>query len=108
MPVSLTEFLLARIAEDEHVAMVTRADEHPNVRERSAATSAYDAAGYTYVRTTSGRLSRDCTARRRIVSAHQAAQEAGDETTVVALETVMRHLAAVHADHPDFDPAWRD
>ena len=96
---TLSEFLLARIAEDEHAAMVARPDEHSNVRDRSSVTTSFDAAGYAFVRAASGRVARDCSARRRIIER----EGSGDLDDIPTL----RDLAAVYADHPDYDDTWR-
>ena len=106
---TLADFLLARIAEDEHAAMKARPDEHLNVRERSAITSAFDAAGYSYIRETSGRVARDCAAKRAIVEAaqeHRPPPDDGDDGARV-FDLVLRRLAVVYADHPEYDAAWR-
>ena len=74
---TLTEFLLARIAEDEEMVepvMIV----HPD------------------------RFLAECVAKRRIVESLESAKV----RERVALHRVMRHLAAVYADHPDYDEAW--
>ena len=111
MTVTLTEFLLARIAEDE---------------ERAAEWTYTKNVGAGRVRTVtvpvgfmSARVLADCEAKRRIVEAWTRL-EAGDTTqwvitgvwdeglgyAVSALEFALGCLAAVYADHPDFDPEW--
>jgi hypothetical protein len=64
------------------------------------------------------RVLRDVAAARAIVAQYQAAAANADAETdteegwvadgvVDALAGVIRILAAAHADHPDYDPAWR-
>jgi hypothetical protein len=74
---TLTEFLLARIAEDEEMVepvMIV----HPD------------------------RFLAECVAKRRIVEDLDTAKV----RERVALHRVMRHLAAVYSDHPEYDEAW--
>lgn len=118
---SLTEFLLARIAEDE--ARAPLVDQCPyNLGD---ITEEEDWAG---VHWTSARVLAECEAKRRIVAEHapferpyydRAASEfrtgtAGcgrcisDDRDVVDWPcATMRALAAVYADHPDYREEWR-
>jgi hypothetical protein len=93
----LTDFLLARIAEDE--AWLRSAAEHwacyPPPQEPT-------------------RLLAECEAKREIVRAYQLRAEQGSgrggevigyHATGVAV--AIRHLAAVYADHPDYRGEWR-
>jgi hypothetical protein len=89
---TITEFLLARIAEDERVA---RAD------------LASDAWGNPYgdgtgieLTFTSERVLSECEAKRQIVFLTE--HGCGDD-----YERVQRALASVYADHPDFREEWR-
>lgn len=124
----LTEFLLARIAEDEAVAReatlaqfsgfadapdaVWRVDyEKPIytvrgvrdvgrvVRDRAAHVARHDPA----------RVLAECEAKRRIVarSAPLADMQVRRQTRNLACDT-LRALALPYRDHPDFDPAWAD
>lgn len=104
-------FLLARIAEDEAAA------EHGR-RHNDVGTYANDNYGCLLVDPT--RVLLECEAKRRVVAEHDAAHILHDQgppkpcsvdvgTTRTALVwpcRTMRILAAVYADHPDFDPAW--
>ncbi len=60
------------------------------------------------------RAVREVEAKRKIVAEYVAAQAwsyppgDGDEAVQEALNSVVRHLAAVWSDHPDYDPAWND
>ena len=68
------------------------------------------------------RVLAECEAKRRIIEqAHEASSDrysvigefcVGRDETQEAMdtdpgETILRALAAVYADHPDFDPTWR-
>jgi hypothetical protein len=109
--VTLTEFLLARIAEDEKAArarFITRRMiggkmvdvpilARPGVWAWSPA-----------------RVLDECGAKRRIVEAARHAEEAGESATYtagedsrwMAYEEVLRALALPYAAHPDYDPTW--
>jgi ribosomal 50S subunit-associated protein YjgA (DUF615 family) len=88
---TLTEFLLARIAEDEEVAR------YSETRTRSMA---------------------ECEAKRRIVDlAARMIRDANNATTdkgrierhlnVVSATAILHALAALYAGHPDYDETWR-
>jgi hypothetical protein len=105
---TLTEFLLARIAEDE--AAAERGRSHPD-----PATFANDNYGYLWV--DPARVLAECEAKRRIVDRLTRAiaeddaetdQEAGWVTRGVrdALTEVAHELALVYADHPDYSAEW--
>lgn len=89
---ALTDFLLARITEDEAELRDARIEDMPEwwaptawSRERGLA---------------------ECEAKRRIVAMHgelcfgNGDRGAGDE--------VLEHLAQVYSDHPDYDPTWNN
>lgn len=102
---TLTEFLLARIAEDERAAKILL--EHDQRPLLSVALTVNHPA----------RFLAECEAKRRIVGiyhyvsmsepdeGHSSVPLGGDgpETYYEAVQ----HLAAVYADHPDYDEAWR-
>jgi hypothetical protein len=113
--VTLTEFLLARIAEDEAVALEARDAPRP-----SYATAWYTGAevplplGIGLIKTMSpARVLAECEAKRRIVGDFTGERldadynDCGDECVGNALHWVLRALALPYADHPDYDPAWR-
>ena len=75
---TLTEFLLQRIAQDE-----------------AAARLRYD------------RIVAECEAKRRVAELVAHCEDLSDEDWAVALEAA-RTLAAIHADHPDYDPEWQE
>ena len=105
---TITEFLLARIAEDEASAGSWYEDWGGNMEPLG------------------DRIWAECKAKRQIVELHTpwgfeysggeacARCVSPDDWNVIALPdeerfpcATLRHLAAVYADHPDFDPAWR-
>lgn len=96
--VTLTEFLLARIAEDEAVARAGLVLE--------------TGAGYEPVAGSEGpispwqrRLLAECEAKRRIVE-RCSAVGAGYPSHYLA-QGMLAELAAVYADHPDWREEWR-
>ena len=66
MTLTLTDFLLARIAEDEAVVREARSSEHPADRDGTAL-MAIDGTGSAAVMISSGRVLAECEAKRRIV-----------------------------------------
>lgn len=88
-PMTLTEFLLARIAEDEAAA---EGDPHASYCEERGCTCG---AG-----TTTTRVLAECEAKRRIILALCDDYEEPSPS-------VLRTLAGIYADHPDYDEAWR-
>jgi hypothetical protein len=103
---TITEFLLARIAEDEDDAR--HADRGFRVVGFPAGTPAHVLA--------------ECEAKRRIVEF--AAGASNDRASVISEfavgrqqeaamwaddpgEKILRALAAVYSDHPDYDESWR-
>jgi hypothetical protein len=78
---NLTEFLLARIAEDEGSPP------------------------------TCSRVLADCEAKRRIVERHRSKPDTGGWYCAGCGDDWpcedLRDLASVYADHPDYDEAWR-
>ncbi|MFF2621228.1 DUF6221 family protein [Oerskovia jenensis] len=107
----LTEFLLARIAEDEAAAREEDAD--------YAATTllpTYDSEHQA--RWNTERVLAECEAKRRIVELHfendpgpdaecGACGDIGGYYSQVWPCPTIKALAAVYADHPDYDEAWR-
>lgn len=84
----LTEFLLARIAEDQRWAE----DYYPPPP--------------MWI---SGRLLAECEAKRRIVELHGSVDpcDAHDASFRTVPCDTIRALALPYADHPDYDPTWR-
>lgn len=126
---TITEFLLARIAEDEAVARaiydhdrwileedgngdewvteVDRADQHWRV-----AMTKRIGHGEHIARHDPARVLAECEAKRRIVDGLEAAFVANSNGTfarekLLGMLDAVGFIAAVYADHPDFDEAWR-
>lgn len=125
---TLTEFLLARIAEDEAAARAAIQPEelYPwgdrQLPQRSPDNFSEDIAGY--LGGTWGdhcaiwsplRVLAECEAKRRIVAEAKAAEDAGEAALYTAgedarwftYESVLGLLALPYADHPDYDENWR-
>lgn len=98
----LTEFLLARIAEDEAVAR--RAADEFDINDP------FPAAHVTYA---PARVLAECEAKRRIVEIMLDQIDLGRRAgrwlnwEDMAMQT-LRALALPYRDHPDFDRAWAD
>ncbi|PZR55239.1 hypothetical protein DNL40_02390 [Xylanimonas oleitrophica] len=102
---TLPEFLLARIAEDEAGAD----DVH-----RVGCGASPDEQGYTYPCDCGqpARLLAECEAKRRIVGVNAAPDwPQGDDRYTLGWQdsahAVLRALALPYASHPDYDEAWR-
>lgn len=90
----LREFLLARIAEDEAAASTWYEDWGGNMESLTE------------------RVLAECEAKRRIVELHYSWELHSNripllEAQVVTATTILRVLASVHSDHPDFEPKWK-
>jgi hypothetical protein len=100
---TLTEFLLARITEDEADARHSSADAMTGYRWKHYPRGAYEEIQALAL----GRARRvlaECEAKRKIVNA--MGSTLGDaEQSVAAF--VLKALALPHADHPDYDEEWR-
>lgn len=88
---TLTEFLLARIAEDE--AACGGGDEPENWCDRATGVH-YDPA----------RVLAECEAKRRIVN---VARYADEGSAGWGFRRILGDLAAVYGDHPDHREEWR-
>lgn len=111
---TITDFLLARIAEDEHRAKQSWAGGHRGSRWLSEP----------------DRQLAECKAKRAIVDLYAAhldramayrsprwadamsetdkAKAKRQEARLGVSEVAIRYLAAVYASHPDYDPEWAD
>lgn len=104
---TLTDFLLARIAEDE--AAASRAGSHNGV-------GVYANDNYGCLLVQPARVLAECEAKRRVIDAAWECQEMldiehhlRDRSELEAAgdyPATLRHLAQPYADHPDFDPSW--
>lgn len=115
---TITEFLLARIADDEwcaqHMAMLARddggRDDDDEILYEWTAFERRDGAWHKTARLpkhiTPGRVLAECKAKRAIVGLHPEiltiCQGCGES---YPCRTLMA-TAAVYADHPDYDPDW--
>ena len=101
----LTEFLLARIAEDEREA--GDADEARLWQWSQHGHMIIADAGHMQ-RFTPSRMLRECEAKRRIVDEH--ARHKGDCDRDYQYGdhpcSTLRALASAYSDHPHYDPAW--
>jgi len=122
---SLTEFLLARIDEDEDAARaaVEVADkQHAWWVDGPGSTSdkwwvyatgenfQHKAVADHIARHDPARVLRECEAKRRIVAAYLAERRGAGTTAIYvgdALEEVLGDLAAPYANHPDYRQEWK-
>lgn len=102
---TLTDFLLARIAEDEGAATELR-DQYPHDGGPSHLSGNWD-----IVQVTTGydRVLAECEAKRRIVEEVRDSEILSDEGTngFVLARSVLRLLATPYADHPDCREEWK-
>jgi hypothetical protein len=114
---TLTEFLLARIAEDEAVARQAPIDARrvSNDLGRSNPWEAEVTTDETWgangeVSLTASRMLAECAAKRQIVYQAEFATAMSDpafDTAKATTSSILRHLARAYSDHPDYDEAWR-
>lgn len=110
---TLTDFLLAQIAEDE----TCPGCKHPVERHygrwcrvvTGAVVDAHERICCCGLVDSRDRVLAECAAKRRIVELcradHEDSMSTGDDTTELASE-VLRALASVYADHADYRPEW--
>ena len=104
---TLTEFLIARIAEDEYATSLTY--ETCFVGKIEGCGSRYDLA----LRMNPARVLAECEAKRRIVEHLSPAVDYDRDRFIVmstlerAATATLRDLAAIYADHDDYDESWR-
>ena len=95
----LTEFLLARIADDEAWAAArSKTEWHEGHIVKMADTAV------------ASRLRKDCEAKRRIVENPPEKYDDGEPNETAAYddwEWTCKVLATVYADHPDYRPEWK-
>lgn len=113
----LTDFLAQRLDEDEAVARkaVLMRDRtkfarghEPEVPDMSAWAND-DVLGGAVVSVGPERVLAEVEAKRRIVEqcTHDGRMEPTEDSDDILDWLTLRHLAAVYADHPDYDEAWR-
>lgn len=114
----ITEFLLARIAEDEAVAR--RVDSGPPIVQQLQAGIDHENGSLSgWVEVDAGRVLVECEAKRRIVElagdATSLDMQVDDEFRVGPRDMdaepyigdlILRQLALPYAGHPDFDVEW--
>jgi hypothetical protein len=110
-----TEFLLARIAEDEAAAQwaVRFKYDHPSDSPWRRAQIAIDrGAAFSsdphVARWDPARVLAECEAKRRIIDQAEQWIENYDEGTDPMSAATLRLLALPYADHPDYDPKWAE
>ena len=89
---TIAEFLLARIAEDEEWVR------HPDWCRAVADDQACDCDG-------PARVLAECEAKRRIVEREPLWNDPPEVRELY--DDTLRDLAAIYADHPDYDEEWR-
>jgi len=125
--VTMTEFLLARIAEDEAAARAVqplgysidmggrRNDERWYVArlrfsgaDGAARAEQDEEASQLFARHDPARVLAECEAKRRIVEGAPRAWDNDLENhhLLPAGQVILEHLAAVYADHPDYREEW--
>jgi hypothetical protein len=118
---TLTEFLLARIAEDQTEAGAVLADTYYDWGSYMDDAGMYHtSAAHFAARHDPARVLAECEAKRRIVNDWQTLTDRVDDqrrplhlfdpvTSMLlkATEPWLRHLATVYAGHPDYREEWR-
>ena len=94
----LSEFLLARIAEDEGAALLIRDGDDWHAPDECTVCDATRAARDKYG--DPARVLAECEAKRRIVE-HEI------DSTGLSDGYYARLLATPYADHPDYNPEWK-
>jgi hypothetical protein len=95
---TLTEFLLARIAEDEYARLDVRRWPYPWIDIQTRAARQRQLSD-------DRRVFLECDAKRRIVE--RALAPVAHAGQSLERDATLRDLAAAYADHPDYDEAWR-
>lgn len=91
---TITEFLLARIAEDADRARTFLADNHEALKRAGAPWPSMALAGVE-------RVLAECAAKRAIIEQAERSDSGWWESIYVDI------LAAVYADHPDYQTDWK-
>jgi len=100
---TLSEFLQARIAEDEAEAQARREHSEGCWPNMDNCQSHYGEEGQWSWGP--ARVLAECEAKRRIVSEIEGTRATGTYTT--RLLTILLHLAMPYADHPDYHDEWK-
>lgn len=123
---TLSEFLLARIAEDQDVAETVMSpglwqeagDDFERIEDAEGQWAADTIVGNArhIVRWQPARVLAECDAKRRIVEQFQRNEQIGHSSNILApevrrtnltLEGVLLALALPYADHPEYQETWR-
>lgn len=111
---TLTEFLLARIAEDEADARKAMPGPWTSDGGVYAGHPTNEVVDYTYednadhiARWDPARVLAECDAKRRIVVRCREMQSASVPMAVHLATRTLADLALPYANHPSYDPAWR-
>lgn len=120
----LTDFLLARIAEDEAVAHDVLADRHRLIESgarienpSTVALEMYDDGPSAFAAMSAERLLAECAAKRAIVTAYEQSLDRPEAGMIVrsahphatdALEGAVRALAGIYAGRGNFDAGSRE
>lgn len=116
---TLTEFLLARIAEDEAAARnagggaweswshrAGSLDLRDLVEDRKRFAEVPEDRDEHIVRWSPARVRAECEAKRAIVDLALSAEHAGQVLDGALINGALAALALPYADHPDYDPEW--
>lgn len=112
---TLTEFLLARIAEDEVAARQARDRIYPTMWSEDVGKMHGQHVVAHVERHAPDRVLAECETKRRIVADLRQIEDSLQGTDLVpwyeanadwAAGRTLRHLAAVYADHPDYQQEW--
>jgi len=95
--VTLTEFLLARIAEDEAVARWGRLVDDPSDPDSATKILRWDHA----------RLIAECEAKRAVIAFANTSTEYASGAALHQFRRILWALAQPYADHPDYLPEWK-
>jgi hypothetical protein len=119
---TLADFLLARVAEDEAAIEGTAANEFVRTGESFSARFMSYESDHTYQdsayvdRFDPARMLAECEAKRRIIRQYERARFAVAVTeaqepflrgVATGLDAAMIVLAQPYVDHPDYNPEWR-
>ena len=105
----LAEFLLARIAEDEFVAIAAAFDEEQYGPLGNFAGTTTDARLAHAARWSSARVRLEATVRRQLVQIHPVGEHACATGSPSGEEPcpTLRLIGLTYAEHPDYHPDWR-
>ena len=101
----LSEFVLARVTDDEELAR-----QYGDPRRLSSSLTWTSDVGRPAIEVDPSRIIAECEAKRRVVAAYVegvANYRIGPHDEVDRLTFVVRALALPYADHPEYQPEWR-